>query len=184
MKLFFDFLPIVLFFIAYKLYGIYAATATVMVAVGAQVAVTLIQGKKPEIMLWVTLVMVLLMGGATLAFHNEDFIKFKPTVVYWVLSVIFTLSHCVTKHNLVQKMLQSAISLPKPAWALLNYCWVAFFFIMGLLNIMVVYWFDTQTWVHFKLFGTLIMTVLFAIVQGVIIARYLPKNNSSSETQV
>lgn len=176
MKLFYDLLPILLFFVAYKMYGIYAATATAIVAVGLQVVTTLARKQKPDLMQWITLGMVAVLGGSTLFFQNEMFIKWKPTAVYWVLALAFTVSQWLGEKNLVQKMLDKSLTLPNKAWATLNASWVCFFLIMGFLNLFVVYYFDTDTWVNFKLFGTLVLTLLFVLVQGLLVSKYLPKN--------
>lgn len=178
MHLFYDLLPIILFFIAFKFYGIYAATAVAIIAVFAQVATTFIRGKKPEMMQLITLGMVLVLGGATLLFRNELFIKWKPTAVYWVLGAVFAITAIFSKKNLVQKMLEKNLSLPEKAWSTLNTTWYCFFFLMGCLNLFVVYKFDTETWVNFKLFGTLILTLVFAGFQGILISRYLGNNDS------
>ena len=174
MKFFFDLLPIILFFTAYKLYGIYWATAAAMLTISAQIAWILLQRKKPELMHWITLWMILLLGGATLFFKNELFIKWKPTAVYWVLGLVFALSERVSGKILVQKILEKNLSLPTKTWRYLNTSWVGFFCLMGLLNVIVLYSFDTETWVNFKLFGTLLMTFVFVIFQGVLVSRYLP----------
>jgi len=180
MHFFYDLLPIILFFVAFKLYGIYAATIVAIVAVLAQVGITMARGKKPEMMQLITLGMVIVLGGATLFFKNELFIKWKPTAVYWVLGGAFAIAAMVSKKNLVQKMLEKNLELPEKAWSTLNMSWVGFFFLMGVLNLFVVYNFDTNTWVNFKLFGTLILTLVFAGIQGLLISRLI--SNSESET--
>lgn len=181
MHLFYDLLPIILFFLAYKFYGIYIATAVAIIAVFAQVAATFIRGKKPEIMQIITLGMVLILGSATLFFHNELFIKWKPTAVYWVLGTVFLMTTFISKKNLVQKMLEKNLTLPDKAWSTLNTTWYCFFFLMGFINLFVVYQFDTDTWVNFKLFGTLILTLLFAGLQGILISRYIEHSNSAEK---
>ena len=183
MKLFYEFFPILLFFIVYKLYGIYAATLVAIVAVGAQVCITFLRGKRPEMMHWITLAMMVVLGGATLLLQNELFIKFKPTAVYWALGLAFFLSRLLWKKNLVQKLLQNSLELPEHAWSVLNTSWVLFFMIMGVLNLIVVWLFDTNTWVNFKLFGTLVLTLVFAIVQAFLVSRYLPKEATSSHKE-
>lgn len=181
MHLFYDLLPIILFFVAYKIYGIFAATIVAIVAVLAQVAATMIRGKKPEMMQLITLGMVVVLGGATLLLKNELFIKWKPTAVYWVLGATFAIAAFVSKKNLVQKMLEKNLELPAKAWSTLNMTWCGFFFVMGFLNLFVVYNFDTNTWVNFKLFGTLILTLLFAGVQGILISKYMDQNESAEK---
>lgn len=177
MKLFYDLLPIVAFFLTYKLYGLYVATGTAMATVGAQVATTLIRKQKPDLMQWITFGIMLVLGSSTLLLQNEIFIKWKPTAVYWLLSILFAGSPWVAKKNLVQKMLENSLSLPAATWNTLNRSWASFFFIMGTLNLIVVYSFDTDTWVNFKLFGTLVLTLLFMVFQVFLIYKHLPKNN-------
>ncbi|MBS0290079.1 MAG: septation protein A [Proteobacteria bacterium] len=181
MKLFYDLLPIAIFFIAYKLYNIYVATATAIAAAIVLISVTLIRGKRPDMMQLITLVMIIILGGATLIFRNELFIKWKPTVVYWILGAIFALTPLFSKKTLVQKMLDKSLTLPAKAWALLNTSWYAFFFIMGILNVMVVYSFDTDVWVNFKLFGTLGLTLVFVIIQGILVSKYLPQTKQQQK---
>lgn len=180
MKFFYDLLPIIVFFIAYKLYNIYIATATAIVAAIVQIGVSLTTGKKPDMMQLITLGMIILLGGATLFFRNEIFIKWKPTVVYWILGSVFALAPLFTKKNLVQKMLDKSLSLPEKGWNILNISWYSFFFFMGILNLIVVYSFDTDVWVNFKLFGTLGLTLVFVIIQGLIVSRYMPKEHKNS----
>lgn len=177
MKLLFDLLPVLLFFVAYKMYGIYAATATAMIVIGLQISFLLLRKRKPDIMLWITFVMMLVLGGSTLLLHDEMFVKWKPTAVYWILSLVFAGSEWVGQKNLVQKMLDQNLSLPLSMWRTLNRSWVFFFLTMGLLNVFVIYTFDTDTWVNFKLFGTLILTLLFMVFQGLLIYRTMPRNN-------
>lgn len=181
MHFFYDLLPIIVFFVAYKLYGIFAATIVAIVAVLAQVSLTVIRGKKPEMMQLITLGMVIVLGGATLLFKNELFIKWKPTAVYWVLGAVFAITAMASKKNLVQKMLEKNLELPPKAWSTLNTSWCGFFFLMGILNLFVVYNFDTNTWVNFKLFGTLILTLVFAGIQGLLISRYISSNEEAEK---
>lgn len=179
MKLFYDVLPIILFFAAYKFYGIYTATAVVIVAVALQVITTLIRKQKPDLMQMITLGMVLVLGGSTLIFKNEMFIKWKPTAVYWILGLAFALSEWFGEKNLVEKMLSKSLTLPNKAWTTLNISWVCFFIIMGFVNLVVAYYFDTDTWVNFKLFGILGFTAVFVLIQGIIVSRHLPKNGNN-----
>lgn len=172
MKFFYDMLPILVFFIVYKLYNIYAATAFAIIATTGQILFTLLRKKKPEMMQLITLAMVILFGGATLLFHNEMFIKWKPTAVYWILGAAFFASQFMGKKTLVQKLLDNSLDLPEKAWTTLNTTWFIFFFVMGILNLFVAYYFTTDTWVNFKLFGTLGLTLLFVLIQGMIVSRF------------
>lgn len=178
MKLFFDFLPIIIFFVAYKLFNIYVATASAILAAMLQMGYTLLRKQRPDMMQIITLAMIVILGSATLFLKNEMFIKWKPTVVYWILGLVFAGSSIFSSKTLVQKMLEKSLSLPAKAWSTLNISWVSFFFVMGCLNLGVVYFFDTDVWVNFKLFGTLILTFVFVLIQGIMISRYLPKEPS------
>jgi intracellular septation protein len=181
MKLFFDFFPIIAFFIAYKVYDIYAATIVAIVAIFLQIGITFAKGQKPEMMHWITLVLITVMGGATLFLHNEMFIKWKPTAVYWVLALILGGSQFFTNKTAVQRLLEKNITLPQKVWKSLNFGWCSFFSIMGILNLYVVYQFDTNTWVNFKLFGTLGLTILFVIIQGIYLAPFIQEPSDTKE---
>jgi intracellular septation protein len=181
MKLLYDLLPIFAFFVAFKFFGIFVATGIAILAVLFQLGMTYVQGKKPDLMQWITLAMVVLLGGSTLIFRNEMFIKWKPTAVYWVLALVFAISDLILKKNLVKAMLQKSLTLPNKAWSTLNFTWYTFFFIMGALNLFVIYTFDTPTWVNFKLFGTLILTLGFALFQAFLVSRYLPSTPQEKE---
>lgn len=180
MKLFYDLLPILLFFVAYKLYGIFAATTVAIVAVGAQFVITLLKKQKPDLMQLITFAMVALLGGSTLLLQNELYIKWKPTAVYWVLAIAFAGSQWLGEKNLVKRMLDKSLTLPDKGWGTLNFSWVCFFLIMGFLNLFVVYYYDTDTWVNFKLFGTLGLTLVFVLFQGFLVSRYIPKNSNDA----
>lgn len=176
MKLFFDFLPIIVFFILYYLFDIYVATASAIAASLLQVVAIYFKGKKPEIMHWLALVMIVVLGGATLFLKNEMFIKWKPTAVYWLLALVFFMSRWVSKKTVVQLMLEKGVELPRQKWQALNLSWVLFFTTMGFINLYVVYHFTTSAWVNFKLFGSLGLTFLFVLGQGVYLMKYMPES--------
>ena len=178
MKLFYDILPIIAFFIAFKVYDIYVATAVAITFVFLQVITTYLRGKKPEIMHIVTLIMITLLGGATLIFRDELFIKWKPTAVYWILSVLFLASQYLGTKTIAERLLGKSVSLPVKQWHRLNFSWFAFFLIMGCLNLFVAYHYDTDTWVNFKLFGTLALTLIFVLGQAVFLAKHLPSEQT------
>lgn len=140
-----------------------------------QVAFVLFKGKRPDTANIVSLLTIFLLGGATLIFKNEMFIKWKPTAVYWVLSIAFLGSQFMGKKSFVKRMLEKTIELPTQVWPILNMSWSAFFFGMGILNLFIVYNFSTQIWVNFKLFGALGLTLLFVIIQGFFLSRYILK---------
>ncbi len=181
MKLLFDFLPIIVFFITYYVWDIYTATAAAIVASILQVASIYIRGKKPEMMHWLALIMIITLGGATLFFRNEMFIKWKPTGVYWLLGIVFLVSQWVGKKPLVRSMLEKSVSVPHEKWIGLNLCWVSFFIMMGIINLIVVYNFDTETWVNFKLFGSMALTFLFVLGQGFYLMKYMPENENEQK---
>jgi intracellular septation protein len=181
MKFLYDFLPILVFFIAYKCFGIYVATALSVLTSLAQVSWTYFYlRRRPETMHLITFLLIMILGGATLFFQNELFIKWKTTAVYWALGSAFLLSQFFAKKPLVEHMMGDAIQLPKQIWARLNISWALFSYIMGSLNLWVLYNFDTDTWVNFKLYGTLGLTVIFALLQAFALSKH-SKNFSQDE---
>ena len=179
MKFLFDFFPVILFFFVFKMHddvqqGILAATAVIIVASVVQVAVTWFTRRRVEKMHLITLVLVVIFGGATLWLQDEMFIKWKPTVVNWLFAAVFLGSQFVGERNIVRRMMEANLKLPVPIWTRLNASWAAFFFAMGVLNLYVVYHFDTDTWVDFKLFGLMGLTLVFVVAQGFYVARHLP----------
>jgi intracellular septation protein len=185
-KLLFDFFPIVLFFVTFKLFedqheGILAATAVVIVATGVQVLVTWLRHRRVENLHLVTLVLVVVLGGVTLLLDDEIFIKWKPTVVNWLFAIAFLASQWVGRRPLVERMLGSNVSLPASVWARLNLSWVLFFVGVGCLNLYVVYNFDTETWVNFKLFGLLGLTLAFVVAQAFYMVRHVPDADEEHE---
>lgn len=180
MKLLFDYFPIVCFFIAYKLYGIFVATAVTMAACALQVGFYWLRHRRFETLHLVTLALVIILGGSTLIFHNDIFIKVKPSAIYWIFSLCLLGSQFIGKKNLMERMLSEQIHIPKKIWTTLNSAWAAFFLMLGFLNLYVVYHYSTNTWVNFKLFGTFGIMVVFIILQSLYLAKYIkdsPKNN-------
>lgn len=186
MKLLFDFFPIILFFITFKLFedqhqGILAATGVVIVATCVQVGITWVRQRKVENMHLVTLVLVVVLGGITLLLNDEIFIKWKPTVVNWAFAVAFLGSQFIGARPLIQRMLGGNVSLPAVVWTRLNLSWVAFFIFAGLLNLYVVYNYDTDTWVNFKLFGLMGLTLLFVVAQAFYMVRHAPDEDEKDD---
>lgn len=177
MKLLLDFFPILLFFIAFKIYGIYVATAVAIIASIVQVAFVYYKNKRVEKMHIITLAMIVILGGATLIFQDEAFIKWKPSVVNWGFALAFLASHFIGKKPIIRRMMDQAISLPDAVWVRLSLMWVIFFIFSGVANLYVAYQYDTDTWVNFKLFGLMGLTFLFIVVQGIYISRYLKASN-------
>lgn len=173
MKLLYDFFPILLFFVAYKLYGIYVATATAIVATILQVALFWLRHRRVEKMHVITLAIIVLFGGATLLLKDPVFIKWKPTVAYWLFAAVFLGSQFIGGKSLVERMMGHAIQTTRAVWQRLNLAWVVFFVAMGLVNLYVAYHYSEDTWVNFKLFGLMGLTFLFVLAQGVVLARFI-----------
>lgn len=187
MKLLFDMFPVVLFFIAYKMYDIYTATIVIILATIMQVAYVYAKHKRVEKLHVITLVLIILLGGLTLALQDENFIKWKPTIVNWGFAVVFWGSHYIGKKAIIQRMMDSLIGLPQQVWNRLSWLWIGFFILSGAANLYVAFNFDTDTWVNFKLFGLMGMTIAFILLQGVYINRHMqdpepkPESESSAE---
>lgn len=178
MKFLFDLFPVILFFIAFKLQGIYAATAVAIAASFAQIGWLWLRGRKIDTMLWVSLAIIVVFGGATLLLHDETFIKWKPTVLYWLFASVLSVSALVFRKNLIRAMLGEQIQLPEPAWSKLNFSWVGFFACMGFINLYVAFNFPTDTWVNFKLFGGMGLMLAFVIGQGLFLAKYVEQKET------
>lgn len=173
MKLLFDFFPVVAFFVAYKLFDIYVATGVAIVATLLQVAVSWYRTRKVATMQLVTLAMIIVFGGLTLFLQDEQFIKWKPTVINWLFGVAFLFSQLVGDRTAIERLMGANLSLPKAVWGRLNLGWVLFFFAMGAANLYVMTYFDRDTWVNFKLFGMLGLTLVFVVCQAVYLSRYM-----------
>lgn len=197
MKLFFDFLPIILFFIAYKygggtyswgdhqydIQGIYMATAVMIIASIIQTGVMWFRHRRVEKSHLITLILVLILGGATLWLQNPDFIKWKPTAVNWLFALAFLGAHFFTDKSLLERLMAEHITLPTVIWSRLNTAWVIFFIGSGVANLYVAFNFDEATWVNFKLFGLLGLTLIFVVGQSIYLAKHaqeLPKPNKDS----
>lgn len=201
MKLLFDFLPILLFFATFRyaeshkdwaaalsneqLAGflpggavgpeqapVLLATLVVIVATMAQVLWLKVRGKRVDTMLWVSLGLVVVLGGATIYFRNEHFIKWKPTLLYWAMGMAFWLSPILFGKNLLRALLGAQFEAPAFVWRNLNFAWIAFFSAMGLANLWVAFSFSLDTWVSYKLFGGIGLLLAFSIAQAFYLARY------------
>jgi intracellular septation protein len=173
MKFLFDLFPILLFFLAYKLYDIYVATAVAIGAAFVQTGAYWLKHRKFEKMHLVTLGILVLFGGLTLALHDPMFIKWKPTVVNWLFGIAFLGSQVIGKKTLIERMMGHAISAPSAVWGRLNWAWTLFFVFMGLLNLYVAFNFSEDTWVNFKLFGMMGLTLVFVFAQAFYLSRYM-----------
>ncbi|MFM2341880.1 MAG: hypothetical protein RLZZ592_1533 [Pseudomonadota bacterium] len=202
MKILLDFLPIVLFFLTFnqaekrpdeaaalatdwfgflvsgglvtaKEAPVLLATVVVILATVLQVVYLKLRGQKVDTMLWISLGLVTVMGGATIYFHSETFIKWKPSVLYWVMAAAFWLSPILSGRNLLKMMIGEQVELPAFAWRNLNLAWIGFFSLMGVLNLWIAYTYDTSTWVTFKSFGGMGLMLVFMIAQGLYMSRHM-----------
>ncbi len=199
MKFLFDLLPVILFFTTYKIANVYPdeslslairwlgpdilpkqapillATAVTIAATLVQISAVWLRHRKVDRILWASLAIVTVFGGATLFFHDPTFIKWKPTVLYWLFSTVL-IGSVFTGRNLIQKMLEAQIQLPETVWSKLNWAWIGFFIVMGVLNLYVAYNFSEETWVNFKLFGCTGLTLVFILGQGLCLSKYVEED--------
>jgi len=173
MKFLFDLFPVILFFIAFKLADIYVATGVAIAATFAQVGWLRLRRRRIDPMLWASLGIIVVFGGATLLLHDETFIKWKPTVLYWLFALLLSGSALLFRKNLLRVMLKSQIVLPEAVWSRLNWSWAGFFAFMGAANLFVAYRFSTDIWVNFKLFGGMGLMLLFVIAQAFFLSKYI-----------
>jgi len=177
MKFLFDLFPVILFFVAFKFYGIFTATAVAIVGTFAQIGWVWVKHRKVEPTLWISLAIIVVFGGATLLLHDETFIKWKPTVLYWLFAAVLLVSQAVFKKNLIAALMGAQLTLPPHVWFNLNLSWTAFFTFMGGANLYVAFHYPTDIWVNFKLFGTLGLMLVFVVVQGMFLSKYVEKEN-------
>ncbi len=209
MKLLLDFLPILLFFGTFKYtenhrewaaafatqhFGfmvaggqvgpteapVMLATLVVIVASLAQVAWLKARGQKVDMMLWISLALVVVLGGLTVWLKSETFIKWKPTGLYWAMGLSILVSQYLFGRNLLKVMLGHQLTLPEGVWLRLAWAWIGFFTAMGLINLWVAYNFSTDAWVNFKLFGGIGLMLLFTLAQGLYISRHLPEEDAAA----
>lgn len=181
MKLLFDFLPILLFFIAYKSADLYVATGVLIVATLAQVGWIWLRQRQVEKLPLITAGLVLVFGGATLILHDLVFVKWKPTVVNWLFAVAFFGSYFVGEKTLLERMMGSQLELPASVWVKLTFAWAIFFLAMGAANLFVAFTFEENTWVNFKLFGMLGLTLVFVVAQAAYMSRHLKIDDTPSK---
>jgi intracellular septation protein len=202
MKFLFDLFPVILFFAAFKvaesrpeaatdiatgLLGglgaggavaagqapILLATITAILATFAQVGYLMLRGRKVDKMLWISLGIIVVFGGATLFLRDETFIKWKPTVLYWLFGASLLVSATLFRKNLIRSLLEVQLTLPEPVWGRLNLAWIAFFAFMGVANLVVAFNFSTDAWVNFKLFGGMGLMLAFVVGQGLFLSKYI-----------
>jgi intracellular septation protein len=173
MKFLFDLFPVALFFVAFKLADIYVATAAAIVATTLQVAWLKLRGKRVHPMLWASFCIIAVFGGATLLLQDETFIKWKPTVLYWLFGTVLAAGALVFRRNLIRTVLAEQLELPEPIWGRLNWSWIGFFVFMGAANLYVAYNYSTDLWVNFKLFGGMGLMLVFVLAQAAFLAKYV-----------
>jgi intracellular septation protein len=203
MKFFVDLLPVVLFFTAYKLAGMFPesaaglahdwlgsdfaptlvpillATLTTMIVTAIQIVVVKVLGKRVDKMLWLSFALITILGGATLFFHDPLFIKWKPTILYWLIAATLLVSSMLLGRNLIRSAIEAQLQLPEPIWARLNLAWALFFTALGLLNLYVAFSFTDEIWVNFKLFGCTALMFAFVIAQGFYLSKHMLEDGSS-----
>lgn len=173
MKLLFDLFPVVLFFLAYKLHDIFVATAVAIAATFVQIGWLWIRHRQIEKMMWINLAVIMVFGGATLVSQDEMFIKWKPTVFYWLIGSVLFISNWLFSKNLIKVALEKQMVLPAAVWNILNLSWIVFFAIMGCVNLFVAFNYSLDTWVSFKLFGATGLMLVFIVAQIIFLGKYL-----------
>ncbi|MDO9023404.1 septation protein A [Zwartia sp.] len=182
-KFLFDLFPLILFFVAYRFADIYVATAVAMAAAVIQILWIKLSGKPIETMHWVNLAVIVFFGGATLWLQNEAFIKWKPTVLYWLFGGVLLVSKYVLSRNLMQKLLGAKVSMPDNGWDKLNLSWALFFLAAGALNLFVAFsgLFTESQWVNFKVFGLMALLIVFVIAQSIWLGKHM-QHDEGAET--
>ena len=181
MKFLFDLFPVILFFIAFKFQGIYVATAVAIAATFCQVGWVWTKHGKVDSMLWASLAIIVVFGSATLLLHDETFIKWKPTILYWIFAAALLVSQLFFGKNLMRKAMEEALPLPDAVWPRVSYTWVVFLFLLGALNLLmafVVFRDNTPAWVNFKVFGMTAIFFLFTVAQSMLLMKYIPQEEA------
>jgi intracellular septation protein len=173
MKFLFDLFPLILFFAAWSFYDIFIATGAAIAATIVQVAWSWLRHRRVDKMLWVTLVIMVVFGGATLISRDPTFIKLKPTVLYWVFAAALVISQVFFRKNLIRLMMEKQVALPEPVWIKLSASWIGFFVGMGILNLYVAYTYSEAIWVKFKVFGGIGLMLVFMVLQALMLARHI-----------
>jgi intracellular septation protein len=179
MHFLFDFIPVVAFFLVYKFSDIYMATAAAMAISAMQILFLWFTQKKLEKGPCITLVALLFLGGATLIFHDESFIKWKPTVIYAVISLFIVGKRYWSKQSAAEQLMGDKVLLAAAKWRVVDQVTLCFFLAMAVLNWWVAFTFDTTTWVHFKLFGVLALTLIYCIALSCYIAKHAEEIESN-----
>jgi len=181
LNLLYDLIPVLLFFVAFKFYGIYVATTVGIVVTALQLLISTIVFRKLDKKQLITLIVFVIFGGMTLYFHSPIFVKWKPTVIYWIFSVIFLGSHFIGNKTIIERLFVHTLenngnpmkNIPVTVWRNLNIAWIVFFILLGCVNLWVAYQFSTNAWVNFKLYGVMGLLLLFSVIQALFLARYI-----------
>ncbi|MCG9596881.1 septation protein A [Vibrio sp. Isolate25] len=176
-----DFIPLIIFFVLYKMHDIYVATGALIIATAIQLVITYALYKKIEKMQLITFVMVALFGGMTIFLHDDDFIKWKVTIVYIVFAIGLAVSHVIGK-SAIKGMLGKEINLPDHVWSKVTWAWVAFFSFCAGVNVYIAFKLPLDVWVNFKVFGLLAATFGFTLITGIYIYKHLPKDKSEANS--
>jgi intracellular septation protein len=147
----------------------------------AQIVLLLVRRQRVDNMLWVSLFIIVFFGGATIYFHDEQFIKLKPTVLYWCFAIALLVSPFLFKKNLIKSMMSQQLALPDPVWTQLNFAWGGFFSLMGVLNLYIAFNYPLEFWVNFKLFGFIGLMIVFVVIQSIYLSRYMKETEQESE---
>ena len=180
MELLFDLFPVILFFVAFKFQDIFVATGVAIIATVIQIIWTKYRKGRVDLMLWVSFSIIAVFGGATLLLHDENFIKWKPTVLYWAFSCILLFSNLLFHKNLMYTLLHEKIALPKHVWNRLNLSWSLFFAALGFINLYIAFNYSTDAWVNFKLFGFTGLMMVFILGQGAWLAKYVDEKKENN----
>jgi len=184
-KLLFDLFPLILFFAAFRFADLYVATAVAMIAAVAQLLWLKWRGAAIEATHWINLTVIVVFGGATLWLQNDAFIKWKPTVLYWVFAAILIGSQWLLGRNLMQKLMGAQIQLPASVWTRLNVVWAVFFAASGALNLYVAFsgHFTESQWVNFKVFGLMALLIVFVVAQSLWLGKHMRPTAEASASQ-
>lgn len=184
MQMLFEFLPVFLFFLAFKFYGIYAATLVGIYATAIQALLTRLVMKQWVRQQLITLLVFLVFGGMTLYFHNPIFVKWKPTIVFWIFAAAILITQAFTSKPLMQRMMEGALQatspIPATIWRNVNMIWAGFFIVMGCVNLYIAYNFSDDTWVNFKLYGITGSLFVVSLIQAAYLTRYISDKETTS----
>ncbi|MDD2834292.1 MAG: septation protein A [Methylotenera sp.] len=183
MKFLFDLFPVILFFIAFKFFGIFTATAVAIIATLAQIIYVKIRHGVVEKMLLLSGIIITVFGGATLLLKDPAFIQWKPSILYWLFALGLLAAQFLFNKNPIRAMMEKQIQLPDAVWSKLNLAWALLFVSLGFINLYVAFNYSQDTWVNFKLFGITGIMFGFIIIQTIFISKYLPKEDSKGDTE-